>query len=225
MDFDVHLEGGNAVPGAGHFKIHIPGVILIAEDIGKHHHLIPLFDQTHGNSGNRRLDGHTAVHHCQCSGTNRRHGRRTVRLKNFGYDPDGIVKRLFVRKHLFQRPGGQAPMADIPAAGSCKPFGFPDGVGGKIVMDHKRPKLITQQRFNPLLVLARTERQHTQHLCFTPGKECAPMGPRQNADLTGNGADLIKFPIVDSSPLFQDDIAGDFFLQVTQYGVDFRFPL
>jgi hypothetical protein len=35
VDFDVHLQGGDALAGAGYLEIHVTGMVLIAEDVGQ----------------------------------------------------------------------------------------------------------------------------------------------------------------------------------------------
>ena len=38
LDLDVHLQGGDALVGAGDFEVHIAQVIFGAQDIGQHGH-------------------------------------------------------------------------------------------------------------------------------------------------------------------------------------------
>ena len=37
-DLDVHLHGGDAFFGAGHFEVHVAQVILVAQDVGQNRH-------------------------------------------------------------------------------------------------------------------------------------------------------------------------------------------
>ncbi|MCG3199907.1 MAG: hypothetical protein GHCLOJNM_04435 [bacterium] len=61
-DLDVHLQGGNAPAGTGHLKIHVPEVVLQAEDVGENREAVPLLDQAHGDPGHRFGDRHARVH-------------------------------------------------------------------------------------------------------------------------------------------------------------------
>ena len=64
-DLDVHLQGGDAVPGAGDFEIHIAVVIFSARDVGQDGVLLAFLHQSHGNSGDRRLQRNARVHQRQ----------------------------------------------------------------------------------------------------------------------------------------------------------------
>ena len=35
-DLDVHLQGGDAVVGAGHLEVHVAQVIFVTQDVGQH---------------------------------------------------------------------------------------------------------------------------------------------------------------------------------------------
>ena len=35
LDLDVHLQGGDAVPRAGHLEVHVTDRVLLAEDVGQ----------------------------------------------------------------------------------------------------------------------------------------------------------------------------------------------
>ena len=62
-DLDVHLQRRHAFGRAGHFEIHVAQVILVAENIGEHAHMLAFFDQPHGDAGDRRFHRHTGIHH------------------------------------------------------------------------------------------------------------------------------------------------------------------
>ena len=64
LDLDIHLNGGDAVLGARHLKVHIAQEVLQALNIGQHRDLPALLvlDQTHGAARHRLFDGHARVH-------------------------------------------------------------------------------------------------------------------------------------------------------------------
>ena len=74
-----------------------------------------------------------------------------------------------------------------------------DGIGRKVVMEHEGPDFLAAQGFHPLLVLAGAEGQHPEDLGFAAGEKGAAVGPGQDADLAGNGPDLIELAAVDAA--------------------------
>jgi hypothetical protein len=52
LDLDVHLQGGDAVPRAGHLEVHVTDRVLLAEDVGQDHEpAVRLADQAHRRAG------------------------------------------------------------------------------------------------------------------------------------------------------------------------------
>ena len=112
-------------------------------------------------------------------------------------------------------------MSDIPTAGAPHAFDLSDGVGRKVVVQHKGPEFFTTQRFYPLLILSGAQGEHADHLGFSPGKKSAAVGAGEDADLAGNRPDFVKSAAVYATTFFQDKIPADFFLQITQNLIDF----
>ena len=77
---DIHLGGCQTVLRTGGLEVHIAQVVLIAEDIAQHSILLfsRVLDQTHGNTRDGLLHGHTSVHQGEGTGTDSSHRRRTV---------------------------------------------------------------------------------------------------------------------------------------------------
>ena len=114
--------------------------------------MIRLFDQAHGNPGNRALQRHAGIHHGHAAAAYRGHRGRTVRFQNLGDNPDRIGEILFRRQNRFEAPGGQVAMADIsPATGRAGPH-LADTVGREIVVQHEAVGYFPVQGFHPLLV-------------------------------------------------------------------------
>jgi hypothetical protein len=63
--FDIHLQRGDALTGAGHFEVHVAQGVLISQDVRQDGHFIPFLHKPHGHPGHRRLDGHARVHQGQ----------------------------------------------------------------------------------------------------------------------------------------------------------------
>ena len=64
-DLNIHLQRGNTVLSAGHFKIHVAQVIFVPEDIRENSVLVSLQDQPHGNARHSRFQGHARIHQGQ----------------------------------------------------------------------------------------------------------------------------------------------------------------
>ena len=118
LNLDVHLGCCDPFLGPGHLEVHVPQVVLIAQDIGKDGILpgIRIGDQSHGNAGYRFADLDPAVHQSQCTGTYRRHGRGAIGFENIGDDPDRVWILCTGWHYIFQGPVGQVAVTDFPSA-------------------------------------------------------------------------------------------------------------
>lgn len=76
----VHLQGGDALGGAGDLKVHVTQEVLETLDVGQDHGLALLLDQAHGDTGDRALNGHAAVHKGERGTAGRSHRRGAVGL-------------------------------------------------------------------------------------------------------------------------------------------------
>ena len=67
FDLDIHLQGSDTVGCTSYFKVHVAEVIFVAEDVSQNGETLAFLDQTHGDTGNRRLQRHTRVHQRQAA--------------------------------------------------------------------------------------------------------------------------------------------------------------
>jgi len=72
-NLDIHLQGGYAGCRSGYLEIHVTKVVLVTEDIGEDGNVVTFLDQAHGNTGHRRLDRDTGIHHGKGTTTDRGH--------------------------------------------------------------------------------------------------------------------------------------------------------
>ena len=93
-DLDVHLEGGDALLGAGDLEVHVAEVVLDAGDVGEHDVVVALLDQAHGDAGHRRLDRHAGVHQRQGRAADGGHRRGAVGLEDVRHDADRVREVL-----------------------------------------------------------------------------------------------------------------------------------
>ncbi len=65
LTLDVHLQGGDAMLGAGNLEIHVAAMIFGPEDVRQNRDIIAVHDKTHGNASDGLPDRHTRIHHRQ----------------------------------------------------------------------------------------------------------------------------------------------------------------
>ena len=73
LNFDVHLQSGDAIGGARDFEVHIAEVIFIAQDVGQHGKTVAFFDEAHGNTCHMRFHRHASVHQGEATAANGGH--------------------------------------------------------------------------------------------------------------------------------------------------------
>ena len=73
IDFDVHLQGGDAVLGAGDLEVHVAEMIFDAKNVGQNFIFVAFFDQAHGHATDHIFKRHAGIHHGQSAGTGTRH--------------------------------------------------------------------------------------------------------------------------------------------------------
>ena len=73
-------------------------------------------------------------------------------LQDFGYQPDGVIKRFLVRKNFFKGACGKAAVPDIAAAGAAHTFDLAHGIGRKVVVQHKGAELFSAEGFDALFI-------------------------------------------------------------------------
>ena len=61
-DLDVHLQGGDPVPRAGHLEVHVTEVILGALDVREDDVVVALLDEAHRDARDGRRDRDAGVH-------------------------------------------------------------------------------------------------------------------------------------------------------------------
>jgi hypothetical protein len=87
FNFEIHLQGSDAMSAACDFEIHVAEVILDALDIGQYH-VFPGFlilNQAHRNAGNGGINGDTGVHQRQSAATDGAHAGGAVAADSLAY--------------------------------------------------------------------------------------------------------------------------------------------
>ena len=124
--------------GAGHLEVHVTEVILVAEDVGKNGELLAFLDETHGDTGHRRLGRHAGVHQRQARSADRRHRARTIRLGNLGNHAHHVGKLVDCRHDRLHATAGELAMTDFATLRRAHKAGLTDTVWREVVMQHER---------------------------------------------------------------------------------------
>src|ERR1035437_581736 len=127
-DLDVHLECGDAVPGPGDLEVHVAEVVLHTLDVGQDHVVVAFLDETHRDTGDRRLDRHAGVHERQRRAADGAHRRGAVRLESLGHDADRVREVLGRRDHRLERALRQGAGTDVTPLRAAHEARLPDRV-------------------------------------------------------------------------------------------------
>ena len=171
LNLDVHLQGSDAIGGAGHFEVHVAEVIFVAQNVGEHSKTVAVFDQAHSDAGHMRFHGHARIHQRQAASADRSHGRRTVGFGDFADHPHGVGEVFFAGQAGHQGALGQAAMADFAAFRSAHTAGFARGERRHVVVQHEAVFVITGQGVDALGVALGAQRGNHQSLGFAAGKQ------------------------------------------------------
>jgi hypothetical protein len=181
-DLDVHLQGGDALFGAGDLEVHVAEMILVAKDVGEHGVTLVFEDQAHRDARRRPLQRHAGIHQRERGSAHGRHRGRAVRLGDLGDDADGVGEVFLRRQDRTNCSPRQFAMADFTPSRCADAAGFTDREGREVVMQQERLLVGSVQRVDPLLVFAGAERCDHDRLRFTAGEQRRTVRARQQAD-------------------------------------------
>ena len=99
LDLDVHLDRGDAVPGAGNLEVHVAEMIFGSEDVGEDCGASAFGNQTHRDTRAGRFHRDSGIHQSQGAAAHRGHRGRAIGFEDFGDDADGIRELLVRRQH------------------------------------------------------------------------------------------------------------------------------
>src|SRR5438105_5804841 len=154
-NFNIHLQSGNALLGAGDLEVHVAEVILVAEDIREYGKSFRLFDQPDGNPRDRPRQRHAGIHQRERGAAHRGHRRRTVGFGDLRDDANRVGEAVFGGEQRMDCPPGQFAVSDVPSPGRTHSTGFGRGVWWGVVVEHEILAIFTLERVDDLLVLSR----------------------------------------------------------------------
>src|SRR6056297_335001 len=221
VDLDIHLQGGYALLSTGNLEIHIAQVIFVTQDVSQDRELVAFFDQTHGNTGYRRLDGYTGVHQCQAGATDRSHGAGTVGFSDLGNRTDGVGE-LFNRRHDRQNTTlGQATVTNFAATRCANTTSFTYGVRREVVVEQERILTLAFQRINDLHIAGGTQRGGHDGLGLATGKQGRTMNTGQNAHFNFDRTHGFVVATVNPRLAVDNLLAYNVFLDLSEVLFDF----
>ena len=223
LDFDVHLQGGNAVGCASYLEVHIAQVVFVAQNIGEHGKAVVFFNQTHGNASNVCFHGHASIHQAQAAAADRSHGGRTIGLGNFADYAHGVGELVFAGQYGGKGAFGQASMADFAALGAAHAAYFACSEGGHVVVQHKAVFVFASQRVDALCVALCAKCGYNQRLRFATGKQYRAVGAGQHAVADFDGAHGAGIAPVNAGLASQNLAANDARLDFKQQVFNFDF--
>src|SRR4051812_44569058 len=210
LDLDVHLQGGDAVPRAGHLEVHVTDRVLLAEDVGQDDEAaVRLADQAHRRAGDRCRDRHAGVHDRERRAAGRRHRRRAVGRHALGHEPDDVRELLVARQDRDERSLGQVAVTDVATARATHRLVLAGAVRGEVVVVDVALLGLGADRVDALDVRGRAERRDRHDLGLTAGEQARAVRSGQDADLDRDLAQLRQPAAVHPDALVEGHLAGD----------------
>src|SRR5579884_802452 len=123
-DLDIHLQGGDAVAGAGDFEIHVAVVVFGAGDIGEDGVLLFFLDQAHGHAGHGGAQRNAGIHHGKRGAADAGHGGGAVGFENVADHAHGVRPVFFTGQNRADGALGEGAVADFAAAGAAQEGDF-----------------------------------------------------------------------------------------------------
>ena len=223
LDLDIHLDGGDAVHRARNLEIHVAEEVLKALNIGQHGHLVAvgILNQTHGHTGDRRLDRHARIHQRQRRTADRSLRRGAVGGQHLADHADRIRELVYGRDHRLKRTLGQRAMADFAAAGALETAGLAGGIRRHVVVVHVALAGLRAETLDHLRFAHGRKRRDGEHLRFAAGEHAGTMHARQDAGFAPDRTNLGQAAAIRANALFQNLGAHDLLVQVIQRVIDF----
>ncbi len=104
-------------------------------------------------------------------------------------------------------------MADLAAADAGHAADFTDGERREVVVEHEAALLLAFVGFHALGVVGGAEGGGDEGLGFAAGEEGGAVDAGEDADLDGDGADLIEGAVVGADAVVEDLVAEDLFAE------------
>ena len=226
---EVHLDGGDAGLGAGDLEVHLAVEVLDALDVDKGGEGIAVLDEAAGDTGDRGLDGHTGVHEGEGAAADAALGGGAVGREHLAHHTDGVGEVLNAGDDGLKGLLGQGAVAVLAAAGGALGLGLAGGVAGEVVVVHIALLFLFPDGVELLGSGEGIEGGYAEHLGLAAGEEAAAVDAGDDADLGGQGTNLVHGAAVNAVALKQPlldylllELVGDLLEVLVHVGVLFE---
>ncbi len=217
-DLDVHLQGGDALRGAGDLEVHVAVVILGARDVREDGVLAGLLvhDEPHRDAGDGCLDRHARVHHRHRTAAHRCHRRGSVRFENVRDETNRVGELVVARDHRRQRALRKRAVADLAAPGAGEAAGLAHRERREVVVEHEALVELAAHVLDLLFVVRGAERAGDERLRLAAREDDRAVHTRQDAGLRPDRTDLIELAAVEPMALVEDLVAQHLLLHLVE---------
>ena len=207
-DLDVHLEGGDALGGAGDLEVHVAHEVFLAGDVGEDGVLaVVAHDQAHGDAGDGGGEGHARVHEGEGAAADAGHGGRAIGGEHLADEAEGVGELRLGRDDGQQGALGEGAVPDLAAAGAAHGARLADGVGREVVVVHIALRLVRGERVELLRHVHAAEGGDGEHLRLAALEEAGAVRAREGADVDVERADLRGLAVVRAAAVAEDAVA------------------
>lgn len=220
MYLEIHLNGGDALLGAGNFEVHIAEEILKTLDIDHGHEAVALGDKAAGDTRNGSLNGHASRHKRKGRAADGALRGGAVGGKNLGDDSDGVGELLDRGENGDQRTLCKSTVTDLTSAGASAGLGLADGVGGEVVVMHITLGVLFVKAVKHLSVAHGAEGGNGEYLSLTSGEHTRAVNSVKQVDLGVKRTDLVDASAVNTLAVVEQPAAHDVLLNLIQALVD-----
>ena len=195
---EVHLDGGDAVLGAGDLEVHLAVEVLNALDVDEGGELVAVLDEAAADSGHGSLDRHAGVHEGEGAAADAALAGGAVGGEHLAHHADGVGEVLNAGDYRLESLLGEGAVAVLAAAGGALGLGLAGGVAGEVVVVHIALLFLLPDGVELLGGGEGVERGDAEHLGLAAGKEAAAVDTGDDADFGGQGTDLVHGAAVDA---------------------------
>ena len=186
---DVHLQRGDAAPGADDLEVHVAARVLAAEDVGQNRVLLALHHEAHRHAGDRLLDRDAGIHHRERRGARGRHRRAAVRLQDLAGDADRVGELFARRQNRLDAAFSECAVADLAATWRARALHFTDAERREVVVQQEALLPLGHQAIDDLLIVHAAERHDAERLRLAAREQDRSVDAREHADFDRDRAD------------------------------------
>ena len=208
-DLDVHLQGGDAVAGAGDLEVHVAVVVFGACDVGEDGVLVAFLDEAHRHTGNRTLERNAGLHEREGRAADGGHGGGAVRLEDVRDDAEGVGRLILGGEDGLDGAPGESAVADFATTYAGHTSNLTNGERREVIVQHELPLLLAFVAFHALRIVGGAERCADEGLGFAASEESRTVHAGEDTGLDGDLANLVEGAVIGANALVEHLLAED----------------